>query len=539
MCAILEFVNQQPQMSQLGALLVDTLTRIDAYETDIARRREKETVHVPTVGSKLSTAYEQLRNASEYAEDNLLRQRAIRRYLKRSLSFHEHIGTKHLAEELVTELTQAEYIPNDHTTKSDIKDISEHIKRYYAAYWQYTKIESHSDKRLKFQEWVLDVLSVRCEQVLHSKIRQLSFTHFAFTYLQPKLDVQKLVRNGEVIDQKDYSIILYIAIQRSILKSDAASVRAALLDSYRQDIGLIHNFEAFNAKFDYLYDTKTVAYLSRIISRNGATLRMIYSGFYADDAPISTQAFKTEDSLEYALRQHIEKEYDLLNHRLDKGIIKSIAFLLITKSIIGLGVEVPYDLLVEGHILWLPLFLNLFFPAAFIAVSRLTLSTPTSRNTDAVVAHVQDIVFTEEEKQSHAIRIPRASPSALFNLIYVSMFAVVFAGLSYVLYRLQFNIVQGIIFFIFMSTASFLAFRLSNQIREIEALHLSQGSLSLLRDIIYMPFIYVGQQISYRYSRVNIIANVLDILIELPLKTILRLARQWTQFLNSKKDELL
>ena len=119
------------------------------------------------------------------------------------------------------------------------------------------------------------------------------------------------------------------------------------------------------------------------------------------------------------------------------------------------------------------------------------------------------------------------------------MFAVVFAGLSYILYRLQFNIVQGAIFFIFMSTASFLAFRLSNQIREIEALQLSQGSLSLLRDIIYMPFIYVGQQISYRYSRVNIIANVLDILIELPLKTILRLARQWTQFLNSKKDELL
>ena len=119
------------------------------------------------------------------------------------------------------------------------------------------------------------------------------------------------------------------------------------------------------------------------------------------------------------------------------------------------------------------------------------------------------------------------------------MFIGVFAGLSYILYKLQFNIVQGIIFFVFLSTASFLAFRLSNQIREIEATHSSQGSLALLRDILYMPFIYVGQQISYRYSKVNIVATFLDILIELPLKTILRLARQWTQFLNSKKDELI
>lgn len=533
-------MNQDSQLNQLGKQLVDSLTRIDAYESDLLARREKETIHIQTVGSKLSTAYEQLRNASEYAEDNLLRQRAIRRYLKRVLSFHEHLSTGHFAEELVTELTQAEYLPNDYITKNDLKTISEHIKRYYGAYWQYVKIESNSSKRLKFQEWILDVLSVRCEQVLQSNIRQLSFTHFAFTYLQPKVTIQKLIWAGEKIEPNDYSIVLYIAIQRAILKSDAASIRAALLDSYRQDIGLIHNFEAFNAKFDYLFDSKTVAYASRIVSRNGATLRMVYSGFYAHDAPISPQAFKSEDSLEYALRQHIEKEYDALNKRLDKGILRSIAFLLITKSLIGLGIEVPYDILVEGHILWLPLILNLFFPAVFIAISRLTLSTPTGRNTDAVIAHVRYMLYTEDEaNNSYAIRTPRATPSAAFNVLYAVMFMAVFAGLSYILYKLQFNIVQGIIFFVFLSTASFLAFRLSNQIREIEEIHLSQGSLALLRDILYMPFIYVGQQISYRYSKVNIVATILDIMIELPLKTVLRLARQWTQFLNSKKDELI
>jgi hypothetical protein len=60
-----------------------------------------------------------------------------------------------------------------------------------------------------------------------------------------------------------------------------------------------------------------------------------------------------------------------------------------------------------------------------------------------------------------------------------------------------------------------------------------------MRDIIYLPFIYVGQYISDRYAKVNIIATVLDLMIELPLKTVLRLVRQWTLFLNSKKDEIV
>ncbi len=532
-------MNQQPQLSSLGHQLVDSLTKIDAYESSVAAAREKETIHVPTVGSTLSTAYEQLRNASEYAEDNLLRQRAIRRYLKRTLSFHEHIKTSQLAEELVTELTQAEYLPNNHTTKGEVTAIADHIKRYYTAYWQYVKIEPSGKKRQKFQGWILDVLSVRCEQALQSNVRQLSFTHFAFTYLQPQLDIASLVRPGEVVDQNDYAIILYIAIQRSILKADAPSVRAALLDSYRQDIGLIHNFEAFNAKFDVLFESKTAAYVSRIVNKNGATLRMVYSGFYASDAPLGPKTLQSEDTLDYQLRQHIEQEYTTLNKRLDKGIIRSIAFLIITKSLIGLGIELPYDIIVEGHVLWLPLLLNLFFPAVFIAISRLTLSTPTGRNTDAIIQHITSMLYEEGNHKTYAIRIPKSSPSVGFNFVYAFMFALIFAGLSFILYKLQFNIVQGVIFFVFLSTASFLAFRLSNQIREIEAVHLSQGSLALMRDILYMPFIYVGQQISYRYSRVNIVAAVLDILIELPLKTILRLVRQWTLFLNSKKDELI
>jgi hypothetical protein len=118
-----------------------------------------------------------------------------------------------------------------------------------------------------------------------------------------------------------------------------------------------------------------------------------------------------------------------------------------------------------------------------------------------------------------------------------------FVGVFYVVARqliaLDFNVVQGLIFFLFLSTASFLGYRLTQQIRELEIVSRSQGFITLIRDFLYAPFIFVGQKISYRFAKMNIIAQLLDIVIELPLKTVLRLLRQWSAFLNSKKDELL
>ena len=531
-------VNSKSQLSHLGGLLIESLHTIENYETSVASKRKKEKIHIPTVGSKVSTAYEQLRNASEYAEDDLLQQRAIRRYLKRVLSFHSKSDTKNLAHELVTELTQSEYLQNDFTPVGDVSDISHHIDRYYNAYWKYAEQEHRSTKRLAFQNWILDTLAVRCEQTLQSHIRQLMFAHFAYSFIHDKIDIKRMIHDHEKISSDEHAVVLYIAIHRSLLKSDNATIRVALLDSYRKDIVDIKEFAEFNLMLDRLFETKAVTSTARVVGKNGATLRFVYTGFFRDDAPMTIRTLKSQDALEHGFRQHIDQEYASLNRRLDRGIIKSVAFLLITKTIIGVLIEVPYDYLVYDMIIWTPLLLNLFFPAIFIAISRLALSTPDSRNTNAVVNQAHAMLF-EGDHEKYEMRMPRESRSIGFSFTFAIMFVIMFSALSYILYLLEFNLVQGVIFFIFLSTASFLSFRLSRQIQEHEAIHANQSTPSLLRDVLYMPFIYVGQQISYRYSKVNIVATVLDILIELPLKTILRLVRQWTQFLSTKKDELI
>jgi len=210
-----------------------------------------------------------------------------------------------------------------------------------------------------------------------------------------------------------------------------------------------------------------------------------------------------------------------------------------TKAFIGLVVEIPYDLMVYGVIIVLPLAVNLVFPPLFIALMTITFKLPSRANTNAITDFVNSMLYRGDIPPTVIKASQIKGKSYVYNTIYSIVFIGVFLLVADTLNKLQFNIVQGVIFFIFLSTASFLGYRLTLRIKELEIITASQGLISLLRDSLYAPFIYVGQKISFRFSKMNIAAQVLDIVIELPLKTIFRLVRQWTIFLSNKRDELL
>ena len=114
----------------------------------------------------------------------------------------------------------------------------------------------------------------------------------------------------------------------------------------------------------------------------------------------------------------------------------------------------------------------------------------------------------------------------------------VFSGVTWLLLMMGFALVHIGIFFMFISAASFLGFRLSRLIRELEVVRGASNGFTVLRDFIYLPFVVVGRWMSDKYAQVNIVSLVLDMLIELPLKTVLRLIRQWSAFIDDRKDNI-
>lgn len=483
-----------------------------------ADQNDGEKLHVTGAGRTLTFAYEQLRNAAEYTEEHLLLQRAIRRFFKRAFLARDDKSVASSGEELIIELTLAGYLQNDAIKVATVDQINQLAGDYYSAH----------NRRLK-EAWTLDVLAVEIERLLSADPRRDVFTQFAYSHFLETIDPKKLFKNSV----PDFEIELFVAVHRALLKSDTATIRAALLNRYQQQPAM-STYANTNKMIDKVLESSTTDRIFRVVNRRGAPLRVLWR--MIDEHEDTAKLLHRREQFLTAYEAQIQTEYSRINDRINRGIVKSVAFLIITKVLIGLAVEVPYDYLVHGSILWTVLWINLLFPPLYMVLLRGTLRLPGIANSQALTDTIDTLLYSD--KRLANVGRPVKGYGMAFNVVYALLIIGVFGGAAFGLVQLGFSAVHLLIFFVFLSTASFLGFRLSRQIREVEVVDGTQDGVSMVRDFLYMPFVVVGRWISEKYAKVNIVAMILDMVIELPLKTILHLVRQWGNFITSKKDEL-
>jgi hypothetical protein len=514
------------KLTPLGRQFIASLIQSRALVAEqIKADATAEKIHVVGGGGSIISAYEQFRNAAEYTEEHLLLQRAIRRYYKRLFLSQDKNQLARSAEELVVELTLAGYLANDTIPRKLLATINDHAKLYFDAYMQLQRSGHPKDA------WTLDVLSVRIEDVLHNPNEENIFTQLCFDHFIATVDVKSYAKGTTTVDAE---AALFVAIHRSLLRSGDATTRAALLDRYQLTPANLEHYVAVNQQIDLLFDADITDKLTRVTTRRGAPLR-VFRHMLSDQQDLET-LLQSQANFLSSFETQTTKEYESIAHRINRGIVKSVIFLIITKVIIGLAIEVPYDYAMHGKIIVLPLVINLLFPPLYMILLRLTLVLPGYANTAALVDRI-DAIFYGQPAQ-YLARRRGGRFGVAFNIVYAALIIGVFGLVSWWLIALGFSVLHLLIFFIFLSTASFLGFRLSRMVREIEVVDADQNGITLLRDVLYLPFVIVGRWISEKYAKVNIVATLLDLVIELPLKTVLRLIRQWGAFISSKKDEL-
>lgn len=513
-------------LTPLGQQFIASLRQSRAIAAKQAKANQSaEKVHVVGGGGTIVAAYEQFRNAAEYTEEHLLLQRAIRRFYKRLFLTQDHDQIIHGAEDLIVELTLAGYVANDTIPHSLLAIIDHLARQYYEAHMQMQNITHFREA------WTLDVLSVRIEDTLHNLTDENLFAQLCFDHFITTIDMQPFAKDANGTDPE---AALFVAIHRTLLHSGDATIRTELLNRYQQTPETPESYVAVNHQIDLLFDADITDKLSRVVSRRGAPLR-VFRHMLSDQENLDT-LLQSKANFLSSFEAQTTKEYENIAQRINRGIIKSVIFLIITKVIIGLAIEVPYDYAVHDGIILLPLLINLLFPPIYMILLRLTLALPGYANTTALVDRIEAIFYGQPSKYIARRRTGRFGIA--FNLVYAAIVIGVFSLVSWWLISLGFSILHLLIFFIFLSTASFLGFRLSRMVRDIEVVDADQNGITILRDVLYMPFVIVGRWISEKYAKVNIVATLLDLLIELPLKTVLRLIRQWGAFISSKKDEL-
>lgn len=518
------------QLNEIGSLLARDLSTARAQKDSRSNQSSEQKVHVVGAGATLTAAYEQLRNAAEYAEEHVLLQRAIRRFYRRMFLLRDAKRIASSGEELIIELTQAGYLPNDTVTEAQVQAISESAQRYYDAYASLLKRRDVS--REQIDHWTYELLAVDVEWKLNDNGQLQAFTQFAHTYFSDSIDYEQVF--GQKPESADIS--LYVAVHRALLKSDDAALRLGLQRRFQQEASGGDDYVALNRQIDDILTSNVTEKLFRLVDRRGAPLRVLRH--MIDENHDLDALLQNREQMLLAFERQVVADYESINTKVNNGIIKSVVFLIITKFLIGIAIEVPYDYLIFGMILWPALIVNLLFPPVYMVLLRATLMLPGPANTSRLVDQI-DKTFYVKEQQKLLVKRPGQEFGTGYNVVYGILFAAVFGGVAALLWHFfDFGVVHLLIFFIFLSAASFLGFRLSRMIREVESIETHQNGVTLIRDFLYMPFVVVGRFLSDKYSKVNIVALALDMLIELPLKTILRLIRQWAAFISAKKDQL-
>ena len=514
-------------INQIGQKFINELTAAN-NSLRLAEKPAKEAdkVYVTGVGATITKAYEQLRNASENSDEILLLQRAICRFYKRLLISPENFSKSGV--DLISELTMAGYLKNDTIPKATAKKINEYANDFLVL----RKALSKHINGDKLNSYTIDVLSVKIESLLNNHSRNLALSNLAYNYFIKAIDSKKLFNHKPT----SYEAMILAATQKKILKYDDSIVRYNLISRYKISTNDPIAYEHFNKQIDKMFTDHDFEVLMRFIDRRSATFRVLSRQIENETLP---KTLLNHDNFINSYSTAIQKTYNTVSKTVSKGVWRSIIFLIITKSIICIAMEVPYDIITAGAIMWAPLIINLLFPPLYMYLLRLTLIMPGEANTNELKKEIQRTLYSDEIDK---IYLNPEKASASFNKVYQFAYSLIViavaAGAGYFLWTIGFNWVQLIVFFIFLSTASFLGFRLSRWIREIETVDSHQNTVTTLRDLIYMPFVVIGRWVSEKYSKMNIVSRILDWIVELPLKTILRWIRQWNNFMNAKKDEL-
>lgn len=485
-------------------------------------------LHVAAPAKDIYFAYEQLRNAADYTQQHLLLRTAIERFLRRNLPLGHSSKTRKLARDLVIELTNARYLTNDSVPLATLKAINTFVEQYanfYRAVIAYHGISSATAKR-----WTYHITSVAIERLLQPQPLQDIFGDFAYRHYADAINRRDFANMAD----HQFGPAVFCAVQQAICSADKATALSNWISMTCTNSKNLSDFVDACLVIDEFFDNPTTNKLSRLINRYGAPVRAFRELLQRQpDINLHDQHFLLGE-LELTTVEH----YELTQKRLLHSIKRALVFIGLTKLLVGLCVVIPLDILLFGSAAIVPLLVTMTIPLAYLLSATYSLRRPSTRNTRTILDYVQRILYRTASPVTYRLRASAHKSRPALNILYGVVITGVLVFVGWTLMRLGFHLIHGVMFFIFLSAASIIRFRIVQTARELEIVDRQQSMFGLVGELLYLPFIHLGQWLSDSYRQINLMAYFLDLAIEMPLKTMLRALRTWVEFVREKREEM-
>ena len=490
--------------------------------------------------------YEKVRMAVDYREDHLLRRAASRRILKRLFLIEGR--KKEVADHLLKELILGGYIKKIDLNEAKFIKINNALNKYaFAISLSHSTILTNPESNTETKRWLVSLASFEVEEILYPEKERRALINTMYNLLSPRIDTGTLP-----ISAKQRNLQTYIAIYRSLAKADRAMLVSETFRVYFPDWFQNPNqkrIEQIMKNFDQVKKNINQQATSNYVSKIFYAIKkpMFFAGVLYQIVMANREDARGILSQDYLLRQFVfdkmKEEYQRVENKLNKRVQRGIIYIFLTKMLVALLVEIPYEKYFVGSLHYTSLLVNILVPPAFMFFLAKSGGIPGEANTEAVFEGVKRLVYDDPAKDEiPAIRVNKNRESAFsqktLDIFYILIFSLVFGGLIWLLYLLEFNLVSGSIFVLFLATVSFFGALIRQSARDLSVIKSKESIFSLLFDTLLLPFVRFGRFVSNNFSRVNVLAFILDVIVEAPFKMVIRLVESWINFLKQKREEV-
>ena len=496
---------------------------------------EEKDIEIEEMGENIALLYEKIRNLIEYKDDHLIKRNAIERILKRNLLIELRRGD--FADQFLEELALSGYLEKEKIRE----ELKTKIRKVLAKYQKATRLVSGYETK----KWLVSIASCEIEEILFPNPTRFALVRAMYETVKNRIKIKE----PDNIKESEKNIQVFLAVVRSVAKPDNSLLNFILFKLYlpewfRENISETE-LARLISRLPILIDSVREKIASPVSVKISLALRR-YAVYFKIFYELGLQNIsrigkivENPDSLNFAVQLVSSEIYDREMQKFWRRVKRSLIFLIITKIILAVAVEYPFDFYILEQTNLFPIFVNLLVPPLYLIILSATVRRPSEQNSVLIAKGVEEIVYSGKEKPIAEIQLQETKTFSeeMLNLFFILTYGISFGLVIWVLRWLHFSWFGILIFLLLFSVVNFFNALVRQPIRELLVAREKEGMIGVLIDTLSMPFVRIGKWMSINFSRVNVFIFLFDVIIEAPFKVVVRFIRQWAGFIRKKKEE--
>ncbi|MCK4520531.1 hypothetical protein KAT95_01530 [Candidatus Parcubacteria bacterium] len=528
------------------------IQKYQEWHQSLQPKKGVSTIHVDEVAARVAAFYEKIKGVIDWKEEHLLRKRAIERSLKRRIIFGQE-KREGMAESLIYELIRGGHFLNDTIPESKITVVDKLIDKYF--YILENRPNRPEKEKKELQDWLIEIASYELEKTLSPPVKEEVLIEYMFGLIKEQIKIREgtISMAGITIEkmtENEKNIQIYIAVQKALFKVDDSIIGYNLLE--KQYIGwddLSPSSSLLLEIAQNIYSTKRkvekalyhpLAQKFYHLCEKYDTPYLILGDVIEENPMKVKENFEKPEILEELIKKSYNKRVIKLKGVMRRAAIYSTLSIFITKMVLALSIEIPFDKFITSDFNYLSLGVNILFPPFLMFLLVASVRAPKKENLQRVIIEVMKLVFVREKKDIYEIKIPKKRGKILNSIIlgiYFLAFVLSFGIIILILQRLDFGTVSMIIFLLFLSMISFFGVKIRERGKELTIEKEKETFLGTLFDFFTLPVVSTGRWFSKKWAKLNI-ALIIAALIDMPFLSFVKFLEQWRYFLKEKKEEI-